>query len=248
MSINAPQGMSSVNAFDALYTNAKVVGLGAFSPVAGDEPTSSIKAIQIFKVYCPTGYCDYVRGKLMKVDFSKFPKLDVSGYDRQYGEGAAKKALEDTYPLDSSNQYDVLSGSPCKYFSPKKYLWGSQYDRDANLAAMFAKCAGIKAANKDVKEKLSHDAFKSRLFALSRCEARYGVAWQMNYVGHDFKPCQKALEHFKMMQERPKDESYIADLEICRFNERFPAWRKCKSQAAKISLGTAVKVLESHQQ
>jgi hypothetical protein len=111
MSARVPEGMSSVNAFAALYEN--VAGVG-------QTPGSPWNAIQIFHRYCDKGYCQQVRGVHVGVDFMKAPMLDVKAYDEVYGEGAAQKAI-DVYQqkknkLDSLDQYHLLV-NPCKYFT-----------------------------------------------------------------------------------------------------------------------------------
>ena len=94
MSIRVPDNMSSREAFDALYRSASVSGRGKLAPSSGLPSCCPWNTIQLFVTYYPDGDCDYVRGKLMKVDFRTFPDLDVREYDKHYGEGMARKALK----------------------------------------------------------------------------------------------------------------------------------------------------------
>ncbi len=117
-----PEDVSVANVFTALYKNARVLGMGIYAPNSGREPSSAINAMQVFSAYCGNGDCDYVRGKCMKVGLSKFPKIDLHSYNREYGEGAGQRAIEeytkDPDRIDSKDEYKKLSDS-CAFFEQK---------------------------------------------------------------------------------------------------------------------------------
>lgn len=81
-------GLDKVEVFRRLYNAARTQGLGLlhYTP---DEMTPEQAAAEF-----GTGYFDYHRGRVMKVDLSE-DSLFVGGYDRDNGEGAARAALGD---------------------------------------------------------------------------------------------------------------------------------------------------------
>ena len=74
----------------ALYDNAQAQGLGAlhYKP----EPMTRDEAAKLLEENARQ-YFDYVRGRVMKVDLSG-DTLSTRLYDRDNGEGAARRALE----------------------------------------------------------------------------------------------------------------------------------------------------------
>lgn len=245
MTIRIPEGMSSIGAFTALYNNAEVVGMGKHNSAAGKAPSTPLNAVQVFFTYCPGGYCDYVRGKRMKIDFRKFPELDVSIYDKQYGQGSAQKAI-DVYEktMDESNpkeEYD-LNSSPCTYFTS---FWKEKTPEDqrVDLDPMFNKCARIEESEKKIQEEIGKTNSSS---FFNKCEARYTLVSRspLGYIGHSYMPCQKALDHFNLLLQNGRHkETNVEGLSICRYNLFFPFLRKCEGQS-EVSLETARKILE----
>ena len=107
--ITAPDGMSYVNVWYALYTAASKEDPSA--PIdAKDLVSTSDKVARLFinypkKTY-PMYYMNREGGKIIGVDFSEYPRLDVEEYDRLYGLNAAKKILEDYQTVSPKNRFD----------------------------------------------------------------------------------------------------------------------------------------------
>lgn len=245
MTARVPDGMSSVNAFDALYKNANVIGMGMYAPSSGESPDTPWNAVQIFKTYCHNGYCDYVRGKYMKVDFCKFPELDVNRYDKQYGQGSAQKAI-DTYQkimnkLDPKDAYD-LNCKPYEYFTSYWKERTPECDR-RDLHEMFSKCESLEESEKRVQKQISEN---SPVFY--ECEAKYTLTSPpVNFIKHDYKPCQEALDHFDMLLEgRGHEDTTVKGLSICGYPYYSPFFlRACQQQDTEVSLDSAKKLVEA---
>ena len=75
----------------ALYNNARPQGMGFlhFNP----KDMTKTEAVILLK---EDTYFDYVAGRVMKVDLSK-DEFDPGLYDRDNGEGAAARALENLF-------------------------------------------------------------------------------------------------------------------------------------------------------
>jgi hypothetical protein len=54
----------------------------------------------------PNTYVDYYEGALIKTDFGCFPALNARGYDKDYGKGAAQKALDSYAGVDKKMDLD----------------------------------------------------------------------------------------------------------------------------------------------
>lgn len=246
MATRIPEGMSSLDVFNALYRNGKVLGMGVHNPAAGVIPFSQWNAVQVFKTYCPTGYCDYVRGKYMKVDFSEFPKLDGNSYDKYYGAGAAQKAIDSyakTMAKQESTETFDLNSKPCTYFT---LFWKQRTPEShrKDLDQMFTKCEGIQKAEEEVEEYIKE---RNPSSVFNQCKVRYGlVSPPFNYVGHNFKPCQEALDHFKMLlQSKRFDDTNVADFSVCKYNPYFPFFKRCKTFSGEISLDSARRLTDT---
>lgn len=81
-------GLPKVEVLQALYKNAKPLGMGMLHFVPGPMPQEEAQAM----IDEGQTYFDYVNGRVMKVDLSR-DELDPRLYDRDNGEGAAEKAL-----------------------------------------------------------------------------------------------------------------------------------------------------------
>ncbi len=243
MTANVPEGMSSADAFTALYIKAEVHGIGNFHPYAGKAPGSRWNAVQLFKTYCRNNFCNYVRGKPMKVNFSQFPALDVSGYDKQYGQGAAQKAM-DTYKktwntLDTEEKYD-LKGKPCQYFTS---YWRQRTppSQRKDLEFIFHKCEQLEGSKEKAEQQISKNK-PSWIF--KECRAKYTLISPGSSISHKYKPCRKALSHFKMYslsQETP--EPKVRQFSICNYNPILPFLRRYR-EYNDISIATAIKILD----
>jgi hypothetical protein len=247
MTVRVPEGMSSVDAFNALYIRANALGKGWLNPCSGQNPSSPWNAIQIFKSYCHNGYCDYVRGKLMKVNYRTFPELNVKNYDKEYGQGAAQKAI-DAYQKtmsqsDPKEKYD-LDCEPCAYFTS---YWKQKTPEDdrKDMDEKFRKCEMLEESERKAEEQVLDT--HSRII-LNQCKVRYAlVSRPGNHVGHDYKSCQRALDHFKiLLEDRSFEETTVKGLSVCRYNRVLPFLEKCNEQSNEVSLNTAKNILEAH--
>lgn len=102
--VRVPEGMSYVNAFRALWENSKLAAAIQMLAISDSLQASTVstaeKVAELFKTHT---YFDYEGGRMLKTDFCKFPELDVRLYDRDFGSGAAKKAIE-AYNLKPSEE------------------------------------------------------------------------------------------------------------------------------------------------
>ena len=105
----APEGMSYVNAFRALWENSQPASFFRERPETLPRQEAVVgtseKVVQFFK-NLPGTYVDYAGGRLIKTDFSEYPKLAVVSYDRQYGIGAAQKALDAYNQTPKDRRFD----------------------------------------------------------------------------------------------------------------------------------------------
>lgn len=105
----APDGMSYVNAFRALWRSSQPANLFYVDSetITRQEAVlaTSEKVVQFFK-NLPCTYVDYAGGRLIKTDFSEYPKLAVVSYDREYGIGAAQKALDAYNQIPKDRRFD----------------------------------------------------------------------------------------------------------------------------------------------
>lgn len=80
-------GISRETALVRLFNNSRPLGLGYLQPWR--EPMTESEARKRLEV---SADCDYVRGRVIKVDFST-DELFLGLYDRDNGEGAGERAL-----------------------------------------------------------------------------------------------------------------------------------------------------------
>ena len=126
MSLNVaivPEGMSYVNAFRALWENSKPAAYFNDHPekLTPQEATVGTpeKVVQFFKTLKGM-FVDYAGGRLIQTSFEKFPVLTVHSYDRNYGIGAAQKALTHYNQIPSKQRFD--SNDQCRFSElPKKF-------------------------------------------------------------------------------------------------------------------------------
>lgn len=245
MTTRVPDGMSSLDAFQALYNNASVLGLGRHNPSAGETPGSSWNAIQIFKSYCHDDYCGYVRGKYMEVNFRKFPDIDADSYDKQYGEGAARKTIQSYQKTmnkpDPKENFD-LDCKPCTYFTSFWKQKTPEHQRK-DLEGMFSRCGRLEEAETRSAEQINVTT-PSVIF--DKCKASYTLVSPVSYIDHNYKPCQEALDHFKMLLQTTRHENTnVKGLSLCRYNSYLPLLQRCQRQSNDVYLDTARKILES---
>lgn len=92
--IRAPEGMSKLNAFVALYHRGEVVGMGQLALESGRKLQSEEEAVNVFTIYHTNGLLDYVRGKSLHISLRKFPEINVKSFNDRYGRNAAQDALQ----------------------------------------------------------------------------------------------------------------------------------------------------------
>jgi len=109
-----PEGMSYVNAWKSLWLKAKPKGDHEFDDEAYDKAmlavTTAEKVASLFINFpsnsSPAYSMDSEGGRLMKVHFYDFPKLNVYIYDDSYGTGAAQRALDEYNEIPPDQRFD----------------------------------------------------------------------------------------------------------------------------------------------
>ena len=93
--VRVPEGMSCVNAFRALWEMSQPAAFFGNCPGFADVQAQSVStAEKVAGLFKDRTYFDYEGGRMLKTDFSKFPELDIRLYERDFGPGSAKAALE----------------------------------------------------------------------------------------------------------------------------------------------------------
>lgn len=85
-------GLKSEEVLCALYAQARSPGFGALNRRSGGMTLEEAQSI-----LARGTYIDYLGGRVMKVDLSDPPMMDVYLYDRDNGSGAAQRALDDYF-------------------------------------------------------------------------------------------------------------------------------------------------------
>lgn len=117
--ITVPKGMSCVNAFHALWENSKPATFFETHPdLLAQQEAAVGTAEKVTNLFQASAKFDYVGGRLIKIDFSKFPKLEVSRYNQYFGRGSAQKAMETYLKRSASEQLDP--GNVCQFTAPVK--------------------------------------------------------------------------------------------------------------------------------
>jgi hypothetical protein len=80
--------LSKEEALCALYYSARIQGMGALAFRPGGLSLEEATAI-----LAKSSYVDYLKGRVIKVDFSCPSEIDPRLYDRDNGDGAAEFAL-----------------------------------------------------------------------------------------------------------------------------------------------------------
>jgi hypothetical protein len=93
MSTTKPAVDDKPGALAALYNASKQQGMGFLNP-AGNQQMSRGQAQLELEMAGDEPYFDYLHGRVMKLDFSRFP-LDLRLYDRDNGSGAGLRALNE---------------------------------------------------------------------------------------------------------------------------------------------------------
>ena len=102
-----PKGMSCVNAFRALWENSQTAAFFKHFPdLEGPQAESVATAEKIADLFKTHMYFDYEGGRLLKMDFAHFPELNARLYDRNFGPGAAQRAIEKYDHIHPSKRFD----------------------------------------------------------------------------------------------------------------------------------------------
>lgn len=107
MSVRVPDGMRTYEAFAALYTHEAFAALynGALYPDEdGYQITTDQEAMEMYDRLPVRHWADSIDGRFMKVNFSPLEfgpsrDLEIERYDRFYGKGKAKAALDNFIPF-----------------------------------------------------------------------------------------------------------------------------------------------------
>lgn len=85
------KGLEREEVLCALYNHSKPLGLGALHFVAGDMSVNEAK-----ELLEQVDYVDYLHGRVIKTKFARFSEtIDPYLYDRNNGEGAALRAIDE---------------------------------------------------------------------------------------------------------------------------------------------------------
>lgn len=82
-------GLSKAAILAGLYNNSKPLGMGFMHYVPG--PMSESEADDLLKTQT---YFDYLKGRVMKVNLKSDTDFDERLYDRDLGDGAAKRIID----------------------------------------------------------------------------------------------------------------------------------------------------------
>lgn len=112
----------------ALYNNSRIQGMGFLQALPGDMTVAQAR-----EELKGGSYFDYLHGKVMKVNLSG-DTLNPSGYDRDNGEGAARRAIESlrTRPPSEQESIEQLE-TPSPISFGKAIPCGEIVDRLKNL-------------------------------------------------------------------------------------------------------------------
>ena len=83
------KGLDKAEVLKELYNNSKVQGLGFLQATSMDMTTEEAKELLEQQTYF-----DYLRGKIMKIDLSLDEEFEERLYDRDNGEGSAKRVID----------------------------------------------------------------------------------------------------------------------------------------------------------
>jgi hypothetical protein len=214
----APDNMGLLGTFATLYNKAEVIGMGTMAPNSGKPFENSTETKQVFLAACPNKYCDYVRGKLMKIDFSKYPEIETTQYNRQYGAHAAENILnqshENTAPCASIISRPITD-NPCSMFTPE--LVSSMDDSvRSELSDMIDQCERKAQSAKIIPA--------NKLPKVKHCRAFFAfVSPPVNYIKHDDMPCEEAAQFMGRIEKSNKERgkpgnTSIKDMKICGKN------------------------------
>lgn len=84
------KGLNKAEVLAALYNNSKPLGLGFLH----FDPTEMTKD-EAAKLLEQTTYFDYIKGRVMKVDLSSDEGFEEWLYDRDNGNGAAQRVIDE---------------------------------------------------------------------------------------------------------------------------------------------------------
>lgn len=247
MSVKVPEGMSSVDVFHALYTNAQVIGYGKLHPAAGKIPTSPWNVVQLYQSSCRKGSCDYVRGKAMKVNFTRLGENGAEGYDQKYGKGSAQKAIDAYYKtrklLDPQKEYSLFD-EPCKFFTSYWKERTPLQDR-IDIETQFERCAKKEDTMKKVEARIDEINANRSQTDFQKCEASYAITSPpVNYIKHNAKPCSEVIQHLTSLLTNTNSSILeVADLNICHKHSWFR--KVCWSPGDSIPLQQAIRVLQA---
>ncbi len=234
-----PEDVSVANVFAALYKNARVLGMGIHAPNSGREPSSGINAMQMFSAYCTNGYCDYVRGKCMKVDLSQLPKIDLRSYNREYGEGAGQKAIEKYTKspdrVDSKDEHKELLDS-CAFFE-REHLEAVPYGDHYDMQEKINMCYNMKTAVQGLSKFIKNSA-KEVFEDCQDCRVDYVVESPpfSRFPIYD-NSLQEATSHLSRLNNHRHRDTVISRLKVRCADQDLPP-----EKTSEVSLGDGLSI------
>lgn len=134
MSSNIPQGNSFPKAFAHLFNESSPTGKGFLNPFHNQQIRTDEEAMRVFYTYCTQRYCDYVRGRPMKIGVDKLP--DHSSYNRcDYFTDAVKATLNNNDAEEFRHQFET-----CKIFQQNKEKTSEVFKKNHPAQRIFKQC------------------------------------------------------------------------------------------------------------
>ena len=124
MSIVYLEKLNKAQALAALFNHAKTQGMG----VLHYNPNHVMTEAEAEAVLAEGPYVDYLEGRVIKIDFAKYPRnqLDVTQYNRDNGPCAAQDALKVA-------EYDLGTGLISKLKIPPRFMGQELKKKEENF-------------------------------------------------------------------------------------------------------------------
>lgn len=131
--ISAPEGMSCVNAFRALWCTAKPNLSYRNDPEKFSKDAKAVDtADKVAALFQSQTYFGYVGGKMLKVDFSFFPEMNILENNQYWDAQAAEQALYNYKKTPSSKRFDVNDSYDFKVLTSYRYTSSPAISRESS--------------------------------------------------------------------------------------------------------------------
>lgn len=233
MTTRVPDGVSSAEAFHVLYNAARITNRHLDIRYAGmPAPEHSLEhAVQRYHAHCRNHSCREVNGKLMGIIFRNFPRLDVSGYDQQWGKGEAMKALQTA--RKGRLEHSDLFGDPCTYFTPEWQARTPAYQQQ-DLQEKFTECGELARTDESVGRQIK--ALAPRQAKAAACYASYQLQDGDQKTTRANKRCAEAANEIDTLIAENMLGTLVQQFSACRLD-------RCIREPSLMSLKTAKKAL-----